>query len=103
MSGGTDEALKNLQNVSAEADKMYQDIGAKPWAQGLVQLTPTTQQKTNMGIAAVAPWYLGYQVTKNVTQASGRLIQLKLDSETTKNLMSGQTVTLTSKAAMAGT
>jgi hypothetical protein len=39
----------------------------------------------------------------DITRASYKLIQLKLDSSTTKDLMSGQTVTITANAAMTGT
>jgi hypothetical protein len=113
MSGGTDESLKALQTTSHEVANMYKDIGQKPWSQAIVSTLTGNASASSVpytkGMWGDARVYApsGQPVYKDplydITRASYKLIQLKLDSSTTKDLMSGQTVTITANAAMTGT
>jgi len=113
MSGGTDESLKALQTTSHEVANMYKDIGQKPWSQASVSTLTGNASASSVpytkGMWGDTRIYApnGQPVYKDplydITRASYKLIQLKLDSSTTKDLMSGQTVTITANAAMTGT
>ena len=106
-SGGGQAEWENLQRTSASTAEMYQDIGQKPWAQDIVSAFQPSEAPQRYPTPELANGYSQFRLftpgsgLERISQATSKLITLKLDANATRDLLSGTEIT--ASAVVTGT